>query len=435
VKKDRKTLEKELLVIFEKYNANKNVISKVTEGFVERGFYSGDVLRIVDGHIPVETIDNPTLYLLTKLFHDNTDERTINPTTWYNETEITDGNSYRREKIKMGGFPVVIEGVFKVKDDIYDAPAIPCQIVNNWWARNLVTYNRETQRQTKQTKFRDQLVEIIDINNESVQSIKENILNGTQETNHITLNLLQDGTDEFVYDAKNHTLTINSGELDILDGMHRSMGMLSAINDNSDVEYITGVYIRNYDTDKAIQYIKQENEHNEISKVYIQSKDTTQLETIIVKKVNESPSSDLRGKIGVHNTDIINGDSLTTFETLINSLKYEYELNEKTNSKRDAIVLSEWIVEFLNEVAHIFTDFKTTKNESFMNHKYSFIGYITLSKELKDNTDWRTRLNEILSKIDFSLENSIWIDSFKFDTHKLSKTNYKKIANYFRKFV
>jgi hypothetical protein len=156
---------------------------------------------------------------------------------------------------------------------------------------------------------------------------------------------------------------------------------------------------------------------------------------MIIKKLNESSSSDLKGKITTDNLFIRKHKALTTYDVINNTIQKEYK-DIKTN--RDASLIAEWLIEFFNELIGLYpteflTEIESTKETSFINNENMFAGYISLSKELQNVSNWRQKLQEVMSKIDFSVNNSKW-ESLKSAT-ELNKRLLKNISNYFREIV
>jgi hypothetical protein len=432
--KDRDLLEKELAKIFVKYNLDNNVINKIKEEFISRGVSSGEFLSIIDGKIQIETIPLNMLCLLTELFYKETTEQNIKPETYFTEQEINTAKNFRRESEEQSKYPLVFENVMKIGDDHY-VTYKTAQEVAGYYAKNLIVYNKQTQRNAKYSEYQDKIVEMISINKSSISDIAKDIVEGRQITNFITFNILQNGEENFEYDAKNKTLTVFEGEIDILDGFHRSMGILSAVQKEPNVKYITGINIVNWDIEKSRRFIVQEDKRNKINASHVKSLNPDRYENMIIKKLNESSSSDLKGKITTDNLFIRKHKALTTYDVINNTIQKEYK-DIKTN--RDASLIAEWLIEFFNELIGLYpteflTEIESTKETSFINNENMFAGYISLSKELQNVSNWRQKLQEVMSKIDFSVNNSKW-ESLKSAT-ELNKRLLKNISNYFREIV
>jgi hypothetical protein len=434
VGKSRELLEKELAKIFVKYNLDNNVINKIKEEFISRGVSSGEFLSIIDGKIQIETISLSLLCLLTDLFYQETTEQNIKPDNFFTEQEISTSKNFRRESEEQNRYPIVFDNVMKIGEDHF-VTYKTAQEVAGYYAKNLIVYNKQTQRNAKYSEYQDKIVEMISINKASISDIQNDIVEGRQITNFITFNILQNGEENFEYDAKNKTLTVFEGEIDILDGFHRSMGILAAVQKEPNVKYITGINIVNWDIEKSRRFIVQEDKRNKINPSHVKSLNPEKYENIIIKKINESSSSDFKGRITTDNVLIRKHRALTTYDIFNNTILKEYK-DIKTN--RDASIIAEWLIEFFNELIGLYpteflTEIESTKKVSFINNENMFAGYITLAKELQNVSNWRQKLQEIMSNIDFSINNPKW-ESLKNST-ELNKRLLKNISNYFREMI
>jgi hypothetical protein len=227
-------------------------------------------------------------------------------------------------------------------------------------------------------------------------------------TNAITFNILKNGEEEFEYDEKNRTLTVYKGEIDILDGFHRSLGMINAVSVNPEVQYITAVNITNFDIEKARRFIVQEDKKNKIAKKHIEAYKET-LENAIVRKINESPNCDLKGKITTNGRLIQFNQALVEFEVLAQAIKYHFDIK----TQREANQIADYLIEGFNEIIGLYPDefldnYAKVKQRSTINHNYTFIGYVALLAKLRENPQWKEKLRKTLEKIDFSIKNPDW---------------------------
>ena len=89
----------------------------------------------------------------------------------------------------------------------------------------------------------------------------------------------------------------------------------------------------------------------------------------------------------------------------------EEEFNIKT--KRDALDVADYLVNFFDYLLSYFEEEFTTKYEetrkvSFINYNQMFAGYITLAARLYSQNRDAKDIVEIVRDIDFSKENQLW---------------------------
>jgi hypothetical protein len=158
----------------------------------------------------------------------------INPDEWFNQVEIEECLKIIDEDEDKDVFPIIIDNVTKVKDDFYHT-FLSVQEIAKLYSNNVITYNFNTQRNKKMRKTKDGLIEAVNYNRKSVTEITAGILDGTFIANHIKLNILQTGEEDFIY--QNRKLTINkASEIDIIDGFNRSLSIIAAVEADSTIE-------------------------------------------------------------------------------------------------------------------------------------------------------------------------------------------------------
>jgi hypothetical protein len=432
-------LENELYRYFDRFCRDRVLTQKIKDEFGKRGISPAETQRILDTKILLKGVHPDIQCLLCKLFYEETNEEVIKPENYFNDSEIERAKSFKIETEEQERYPIVFENVEKVHDDLYSF-YLDAQQIADLYSKNLITWNKETQRQTKIKNISGDFIEVPDINTISVNQIADRIVKGKQKTNHINFNLLKNGEENYEYDAKNRRFIMYSGELDIADGAHRSYGVVAAVRINPDVQFKLGVYFTNYTVEEAREFIKQENIRNKIEKSHLETFDSENLSMTVALDLNTQPKCDFNGKITTNKTNIDLGIALTTTDIMDNVIKYEYD--DVLKSNRDVRLITEWLVKFFNELMGLYADefitnIKQSKENTYINHENMFIGYIALSKELYGKENWKDILQKVMEKIDFSKGNSIWNeDNLNINSKKnLSKPYIKKLSNYFKSII
>jgi hypothetical protein len=258
----------------------------------------------------------------------------------------------------------------------------------------------------------------------------------------ITINLLQDGTDEFVYNEKKGEITVISGQMNIIDGFHRLMSMVVAVANNPNSDYITEVRFTNWDIQKCRNFINQEDKRNKIDKRYMNSViNINKWGNKVVTKINES-GSDLKGKIVTNPIVLKHNKALTMFDIMSDAIELGYEIK----SNMDVYKISQWLVDFFDFIIGFYPDnfigednIAKSKEISAINLPAMFVGYICISKHLYNQTNWEDKLNNILKDINFDINNPVWKDIGIIKDDKpsitLKRPQLKKIFNYFTTIV
>ncbi|WP_027399039.1 DNA sulfur modification protein DndB [Anaerovorax odorimutans] len=440
--KERFELEKNLDSIITTYNANKKVADAVKKNMNKHNILTGEFQEIWFKNTPLDTIDEVTLYLLTKYLYEKTNEPSIKKEDYFTEVEIDDGNKYKKQIIDNTiSYPIIFNNVLKGKDDQYIL-YLPIQKIKQLQDSSIITYNFETQRSPKHKLSKDgDLIKVANVNKQSVSEIADFFLEGRFIPNTITLNLLQDGNDEFGYNDKTNELVIASGQINIIDGFHRCLGIIKALGENPDLDYIMEVRFTNWDVQKCRNFIHQENIRNKINSKYIQSIiNINKWGNKVVNKINDG-QGDLKGKITTDFTLIRMNKAFTMFDMMSNTIDMLWEI--KTNMEVNN--LANYLTNFFDyvigyKVEDFIDDLKGSKSQSVVTMPAMFVGYLCVAKKLQHEEDWEKRLIDFLDNTNFDINNPEWvkigiINKKLNPTISLTKSNLKNIISYFNEII
>lgn len=404
--KDRNSLRKHLKPLLIQNCINSKLLKEVKADLLQIGILGGTVQDMFTQRITIEQISDDVLYYLAKSMFKSLKIDIINPNDYYMKEEI--------EEIKRIGktilsdednkLPFQFTGVHKISHDMF-VTYISAKEIANLYNKGRIRYRKETQRNLTSYMSNGTIIQTPTINNNSVEEIKEELLKGKFITNYITLNSIEEGT--LKYDEKTGTLTIDC-ILDILDGFHRSMGMVRASAEGN-IDYITGINITNYSVEKAQRFIVQEDKKNKMNKRFIKYLNKDNKANIIVKKINESEYSDLQGKIVTDRKFVRYGRALTLTDIMEKGINKYF--NYRTMS--DINKIKDYLIEGFNIIIGLYPQYFIDnvldgKQVSVIAHEYFFIGYLYILSEIQDTLCLENELKNILSKIDFSINNPIW---------------------------
>jgi hypothetical protein len=387
----------------------------------------------------LETVKPAIIYLLLKYMYEASrfdeyiknkklKEEELNPENYFTDIEIEKYKDFIREKSQEDNFPLVFNNVLKLADDQYFV-VMSIQKIADMYANNLIRYNKQTQRNTV---YKNGLNDNIYVNTNSVKEIRREIENGTYIPTVITLNILQDGEEDFYYDEETKQFVIEKGFIDVADGYHRSRSIIEVVKDNQNIQLNMGVFFTNFTVEKGRKFIRQEDKKNKINKKYIESLNTEKLSNLVVKKLNESPESELINKITTNGELIRVNRMLTFFTTMSDAIDYNFELK----TKKDVSDVSNFLIQAFNTLMGTYPDefinkIKETKDYNVMNHQNIFIGYVALFSKLYKNPKWEDILYNVMNKVDFINNNPVWKELNLF-TKIINKPIIKKISDYFK---
>lgn len=255
--------------IYEHYNAGINIPRLIKKDFAEVN--RNEALIFLEGCLIDVELKQASQTILDTCYEDN-------------QKKI----EYFVSKDKPEILPYKFDNVLQINSSQWVC-ALDLKSVVDLFTGQLIHYNPETQRQ--QTIVRGSNNEIhskITVNHKSVKEIEELIERGLFISNFITLNVNEDVDNDFVYDTEERCFVLKKGYFDIIDGFHRFLAMKQAYTNNPNINYITGVHIVSFPTDKAKRYIVQEDKKNKINKQYIKTLDGSDLINVLIDRLNET---------------------------------------------------------------------------------------------------------------------------------------------------
>ncbi|MDO4975191.1 MAG: DNA sulfur modification protein DndB, partial [Alphaproteobacteria bacterium] len=210
---------------------------------------------------------------------------------FYTANEI---KKYRKEKYDGFSFEFPMEiPAIQVDDDQW-ITVLDCDYLMKLRKAQLIKYNTATQRtMTRYTNGSEELYKIT-VNKNAVKNIRTSMENKSFIPNTITLNIPEDAD----YEYDNGILYIYETDgLDIIDGYHRYLAMAQASSSDNNFNYRTEVRFVCFAESKARQFIYQEDQKTQMSKVDSESFNQNNIGNIIVKKLNDDTDCNLYHEI------------------------------------------------------------------------------------------------------------------------------------------
>ena len=225
-------------------------------------FDSNKTLQILNKMIPIQTLSENELINLCMFLRRN-GILNINPSEYWTELEQTTASN---DRIKMNQYSNIqtlnLQNVLKIDGfNTQYVTQLSYEQLANLLNVGLISYNFATQRRARVIKVRNRVERVASINMENVLAIKNEILNGTFQTNTITLNIRATGKEMFSYSSENMALSIPIGEdnsIDCIDGYHRLKAIQLAYGENNNIKGNMIVSIKNLTIEQARYFIIQE---------------------------------------------------------------------------------------------------------------------------------------------------------------------------------
>ena len=225
-------------------------------------FDTNKTLQILNKMIPIQTLsENELINLCTFLRRNGI--LNINPSEYWTEIEQTTASNDRIKINKYSNIQTLnLQNVLKIDGfNTQYVTQLSYEQLANLLNVGLISYNFATQRRARVIKVRNRVERVASINMDNVQAIKNEILNGTFQTNTITLNIRATGKEMFSYSSENMSLSIPISEdnsIDCIDGYHRLKAIQLAYGENNNIKGSMIVSIKNLTVEQARYFIIQE---------------------------------------------------------------------------------------------------------------------------------------------------------------------------------
>jgi hypothetical protein len=433
MKKNREELENTLYIAIEESTFERRKIKdKLTNDLKDNHNISpGKTMRLYNKSLPLSTLSNAELYAFTKALFDSTGNHKINPEEWFNPEEVKTYSIYKDTQYYKGDV-ITFYNVDQTSDHQWCCSKATYPEMNNIFTQGMITYNFKSQRNTTTITFNNIATEVPTIKSTPIIEMTKLMLDGKFTPNMITLNIRKTGTESYEYNAKERTLSIaidnENSHVDIVDGMHRCLSMMRAVEINPNIDGYTFINFLNVSEDDAGQFIDQEDHRTPINPshtaAFRNNREGVMLAKYIDKYGNEKNNA-------MFNQLAFNDNELKSPKwryVTIETFDKAFEHNWKVESPREFNKIQKYMVEFFNELLGILKEKKLPQEKTISNN--IFIGYIALSSILYKKENWSEILEKIVDKINFNDDKLVSLGVY---TNKVNLSVVKRISEYFKK--
>lgn len=419
------------------FNANKKHLAYLKKSFIDHNIPLGELQDVWDGRISLDLVEEDVLFFLAKNIYELTKDEELGPSLYYTSSQIEHAEQHKRVRCDDAmEYPLIFDHVIRVKNDQY-MTMITAQEIKRMHDQQIIVYNFDTQRNPKYKEDHEgQIIKIPNVNRNAVNEIAAKFLENKFITNTITLNILKNGMEEYAF--KNGKLIVHRGEINIIDGYHRNMGLMKALNQNPYLDYPMEIRITNWDVTQCQAFIYQESLRNKISPAYLKSVNVSKWGNKVVSQINQS-QSDLGGKIVVDYGLILHGKGYALASIMSDTIDYLWKI--ETNA--EVTILSKYLQDFFDLLiylnkSHFIHDIKQSRQESVITYPAMFSGYLALAHQWQEQ-NWEEKLSHFIQQMDDHIDCQIWqdigiINKAKKPVTSLTKPKMKKIADYFRRW-
>lgn len=423
----------------------KNITNKELEHNIEtktRGKIPvGKTEDLLNKTLDLEVYFKPVeIYWLLKVYYETLKSKKLKPSSYFEDIEIAEFENYSIPAVASGkDRTFVLHNVKKVSDYIYHCYKCDFNSIKEAYEEGITGYDYSTQRQAKMIMRNGVAILRATVINRNVEAIEKEMLEGNFTPNTLTWNILNNGKEEMEYDEATETLTITRSTdsiVSIIDGYHRTLAIIKALEKGREIRndfmYIT---VLNYSVDEAQRYIRQEQQGTKLT-VNQQNSFKNDIYVTTAKKINNDKTEELnylKNKVSITHPDEVYkyNTKLVTLSTLADTLQMAY--GDILTKPRDMRKISEWVVDFMNEIIAIkeddFSNIKKSRLESVVTTNNMICAFINLSRYFYDNREnWEDNIEKILNNTNFSIENSFWTEKL-IKTHRWDKRIKKMVKD------
>lgn len=444
-------LIQELNLLIAKYGSNDKVRNIIVNEFVKRNMRGSLAVGILNEKRELSTLDIDEgkdlilLFVFTKsmfvaLTHKENDESQplgeiseglkVTPENYFNSIEIENMTDYKEDKKSDAKQQHVFHNMIQVADSYWKG-IIPAKPLDQMNAGNDILYLFKTQRDPHIDIYG---MKSIRLDKNKVEKISNRLLSGIQFSDEIKLNLLHDGEDQISFNEKNGDLTIISGNLHVFDGYHRIISSSIAISKNPELDFNWGLVVTNFSEKKTQEFMVQINEQKPMRQEHIKALDTSKLGNIVVDSIKDIDTSEFAQNIKESDAEL-KFSGLTKKSTMAVAIEECYK--EKFTNRLQIKPIAHHIANVMDYIIGLNVEkfiIHPDATQSYINHKNMFAGYVALSECLYEVKDWEDKAEDVLSQIDFRVENPKWKDIGLLEAN-MKKSTRNNLYKFFQKLV
>lgn len=451
--KTKKELIGNLTIAIDKYGSDEEIRNHMQELYIEKKLPVRTVGLTFKGEKTISSLYEIELGIWCQGLYESTEDELINPRAYFSAKEVYEIKLYtNKDKTELRTDTILLHDVKKkiIKGKLfYLCPFVDFYSLLQFDKNSLITYNFETQRDAKLTKYQGKIIKSENVNLQSVDEIASLVEIDELPPSMITLNIRKNESNSecVIYNEETRDLEIKVSFVkevfaDSIDGYHRLLGItkgtiLSQTN-NKQLEGGVMLLVTNYTPEQSQGYIEIQNRQNKIKTEQIKAF-TKDNQNEFIKLLNHTDSESknmMYDKIANTLDEVeIYEDKYTTISILNEALKLtDLKLGKPYDNEKYYIP---YFIHTLNTILGYYMhkyndDEKALRRECVVLEPNIFVGYIALAKELYDNKNKEELLDAILEETNLKRDAYDWNN---LDLYKKSLKSYKKIYDHFVNIV
>ncbi len=357
---------------------------------------------------------------------------------WFTEREKKEYESYQFVDIQSMDeidFPMMRLNVVDLGDGYY-LTSLTKQELGRLYKYGKLNYNPNVQRGMKKVLRYGLVSEEPIVIQKKVNEIRNLTLKNKLRPSTVILNAKQYSSEEdseLIFDKDKNTLTITEGTiLDIVDGMHRTLGTYSAYIRDKEIQGSFPIIISNKSDEEIKRYQLDLNKHTPLTKGRANELKEENYASEVINILKSK--GELKDRITT-STDIkhsLKGNEFIPYNTLYNAISNIFKINSRLEARKIAEEINEYLV-------YLFGVFGKHENDEYkvLFDADIFEGHLALMKKMNDKDMKYDELEKIIDVNEFHIDNDRW-NEYKLlnkNIGKLSKKDRSSIVKYFESLI
>lgn len=336
----------------------------------------------------------------------------------FSNAEVTSYSKQKAVKEEAQVYPLRFSAM-QIADDQWVGTISNHQLYDMYLGQ-AIRYNLNTQRPAKYTTRNGVREYRISLNKKSVQEIRKQLQDHTFIPNDISLNINADNPD-VMWDWDGKEIIVEQGVMDIIDGYHRFKAIIEETTENPNFEVKFVLNIMNFSTEKACNYIAQQDKRNKIDKKYAKSLDITNPRYYMVNRLNEDVTSPLYGMIKKDDKTLID---YTRFFTFVDK-NFEDTVKDRIVAQRAYKALKQAFT------AVVDADLVQWSKEKLPTYRELYLCTYIGSKGFENGSS----MQEIALQTIEAMKNIEQVPSTKIDNGQFTKQSEQRLLAYYERFL
>jgi len=357
---------------------------------------------------------------------------------WFTERERKEFESYQFVDVQSMDeidFPIMRHNVVDLGDGYY-LTSLTKQELGRLYKYGKLNYNPNVQRGMKKVLRYGLVSEEPIVIQKKVNEIRNLTLKNKLRPSTVILNAKQFSSEEeseLIFDKDKNTLTITEGTiLDIVDGMHRTLGTYSAYIRDKDIQGSFPIIISNKSDEEIKRYQLDLNKHTPLTKGRANELKEENYASEVINVLKSKGELKDRITTSTDTKHSLKGNEFIPYNTLYTAISNIFKINSRLEARKIAEEINEYLV-------YLFGIFGKHENDEYkvLFDADIFEGHLALMKKMNDKEMKFDELEKIIDINEFHIENTRW-NEYKLlnkNIGKLSKKDRSSIVKYFESLI